>query len=168
MKNETQPRMARLLRVAGTVLVALVFMTVLGMLALQGSGPVSAAPQAIPTPITVYFNSDNVKTDVDFFSASGLATDTNSTAWSLANYEVLDLQYIIDQESTTEPNTTTIKLQHSNDGTNYVDGQTIVSANVADESGVMTQFYNYGQWTRVEVDCTNTNTLTVSVLAVAK
>ncbi len=58
-------------------------------------------------------------------------------------------------------------LQYSNDNTNWSDGPAIVAANVADADG-MVQASNLGRYSRVYATLGNTNTITITVKAVAK
>ena len=78
--------------------------------------------------------------------------------------DVLDIQWIIDQGTT---NTATLKLQYSNDNSNWSDGPALVTNNVADADG-MVQASNLGRYTRVYATLGNTNTITLTVKAVAK
>jgi len=75
-----------------------------------------------------------------------------------------DVQYVIDQGTT---NTATLTIQWSNDNTNWSDGPALVSNNVADADG-MVQVANMGRYTRVASTLGNTNTITITVKAVAK
>jgi len=79
----------------------------------------------------------------------------------------MDLQWGIDQTLLTTMNTTTLKLQFSNDGVNWIDGASFVSANVADAND-MQQYAIFGRYARVYADVSNTNPLTLTVIGVAK
>ncbi len=87
-----------------------------------------------------------------------------SNAMQLSKYEVLDLQYVIDQGTT---NTTTLKIQFSNDNTNWSDGINVVANNAAD-ANAMQQFNNFGRYTRLYATLTNANAVTITARAVAK
>ena len=67
----------------------------------------------------------------------------------------------------TPVNTTTLKIQYSNDGANWADGATIVSNNAADATD-MVQLNNYGRYTRVYATLSGSDPVTITVLAVAK
>lgn len=135
-------------------------------LALIGSqAGVEAGPLPAPTPVVTGFNSEPVYYPVKFFDSKVIKADTGSTLFVLPKYEALDIMYVIDQP--TSVNTTTLKLQHSNDGTNWTDGMTIVSNNADDATG-LNQFTNFGIYTRVYADVTNTEGVTMSVIGVAK
>jgi len=88
-----------------------------------------------------------------------VAADGRGLCVSAGQYNLADIQYSINQSDT---NTITLKLQHSNNGTAYVDGSSIVSANTADASG-MVQLQNFGSQTCVYADVANTNPVTVAV-----
>jgi hypothetical protein len=140
----------------GLILVAL-------MLAILGSAtPSAAAPEAAPTPVSADYAGG--ATNVVFWEAEAITADGGSDAKQLVNYESLDLSYTVDQGTV---NTTTLKIQFSNDGTNWADGINIVAANAADATG-MVQLNNFGRYTRVYADVANSNTVTWTVLAVAK
>ena len=57
----------------------------------------------------------------------------------------VDLQWLIDQ---TAVNTVTLKLQFSNDSTNWIDGATFVTNNAAD-AGDMQQYAVFGRYLRL-------------------
>ncbi len=123
-----------------------------------------AAPLAAPTPVISGWNADNSRYPVNFWLTEVITADGGTEAFTLANYEALDLQYVIDQTSV---NTMTLKLQHSNDGSHWTDGASIVASNAAD-ANALNQFANFGLYSRVYADVTNTNPVTVSVIGVAK
>jgi hypothetical protein len=105
---------------------------------------------------------------VTFASNTRVTTDAGSaTAQPLRDYGILDLQYLVQGSDGT--NAWLLKLQHSNDGTNWVDGATIASG-IAATAGVsdMTRTHNYGGFTRVFFDTTNSVAFTVTVNAIAR
>jgi hypothetical protein len=140
--------------VAGALLIGVLF---------GPAGPGQAAPLAVPTPLAETAGGGDYL-NVVFWSADALTADGGSNALQLPGYEVLDLQYIIDQGTT---NTTTLKIQFSNDNTNWSDGINIVANNAADANG-MVQVNNFGRYTRLYADVTNTNAWTITARAVAK
>jgi hypothetical protein len=126
--------------------------------------PATAAPAAAPTPVSI--NHSGVRSDIVTFHSSDVITaDGNSGVQSVADHAVIDLQWVIDQGTV---NTTTFKLQFSNDGVNWVDGATIATSNAADVNS-MQQFAVFGRWARINRDVSNTNTLTLTTfIGVAK
>lgn len=82
----------------------------------------------------------------------------------LIGFGVLDVQYVIAFSGT---NTTTLTLRHSNDGVNWVTGATLL-ANGTTAGTAMTQTHNFGQFTAVYADVTNSNPVTLTVIAVAR
>jgi hypothetical protein len=64
-------------------------------------------------------------------------------------------------------NTTTLKLQFSNDGVNWTDGATIASA-IAEDGAVLSQQAVFGKFARVYADVSNTNPVTLTVLGILK
>ena len=129
-----------------------------------------AAPLPIPTPVSN--PGDRVSSAVaarypiTFMNAKVIAADGRGTTYSLPEYNILDLQYVIDQGTT--PNTVTLKLQFSNDGINWANGGNLVASSVTDGATDMIQLNNFGRYTNIYADVANTQTITVSVIAVAK
>jgi hypothetical protein len=157
------------MRARQTILAAVAVAVVLfAALALSMGGPanVTAAPAAIPTPVSVNHAGSFADVPV-FFSAQVVTADGGSNAQNIQNHQVVDLQWIIDQTLLTTMNTTTLKLQFSNDGSTWIDGATFATANVAD-AGDMQQYAIFGRYARVYADVSNTNPLTVTVIGVAK
>lgn len=116
-----------------------------------------AAPPAIPTPVSVNYSNDKISPPIQFFANNTVLTQTtNSDSFVLGEAELLDIHYSIDQ---TDVNTMTITLQFSNDGTNWVNGLPVLSANTADTADLR-QFQNFGYRTRVNVALTNSNPVT--------
>ncbi len=127
------------------------------------SGPAAAAPAAAPTPVTVS-QSQKEGHEEALFSSVAITEDTNSTAVNVKQYQITDIQYVIDQ---TAVNTVTLKLQFSNDNAHWTDGATLVSANVADADALSQQAV-FGKYARVNADVTTADLVTVTVLAVLK
>ena len=153
--SQNQYRKGLIAVVAGMALL----MLAVGLLG-QGAPEVSA--DTVPTPASV--NSSSSALYVPFWSASAQAASTNSNSYQLMTYELMDVQWIIDQGTT---NTATLTIQWSNDNSNWSDGPALVSSNVADADG-MVQVANMGRYTRVASTLGNTNTITITVKAIAK
>lgn len=131
---------------------------------MTGPARVSAAPAALVTPVSVNHAGGASKV-VTFFTTRVITQDTASACLNIQNNEKMDLQWVIDQGTT---NTATLKLQFSNNGAaNVVDGATFATANAAD-AGDMQQYTVYGVCARVNVDVTNANALTVTVIGNGK
>lgn len=158
MKNRRLPIMALL------VTALLMF----GILVAMPADNISAAPAAAPTPISVTYSATPGKV-LEFLRVPvSYTADFNTSPLTVMDFEAVDLQYVIDQTAVASVvNTTTLKLQFSNDGTNWVDGATIVSANTAD-ANTLSQLAVFGRLARVNVDVSNTNPITISVIAVGK
>jgi hypothetical protein len=137
---------------------------VLALTALSGEGAATAAPLAAPTPIASINTSQQASSEAAFMDAVVLEDDANSTEVLVKDFEYTDIQYVIDQ---TDVNTVTLKLQFSNDGTNWTDGATLVSSNAADAAALAQQAL-FGKFARINADVANTESVTVTVLAVLK
>lgn len=129
---------------------------------LPGSQDAYAAPLGAPTPQT--FNPS--RTDANVVTWANAKSITADTRWcaDVRNYNGADVQWIIDQGTV---NTTTLKLQFSNDNVNFVDGATLVSANAADANSLNRQLI-YGRWVCVYADLTNSNAIVITAIGVAK
>ena len=124
-------------------------------------GPAGVGNAAIPAQTIL-------PKSVTFAANTRVTTDAGSaTGQDLKNYGVLDVQYVVQASDGT--NAWTLKMQHSNDGSNWVDGATIGSsiASVTNTTD-MTRTHNYGGFTRVYFDTTNSTAFTVTVNAVAR
>lgn len=121
-------------------------------------------PVALVTPVsaTSRGTAANVLTLLD---TTTLTAAANGPAVNVQNFEIADVQYVIDQG--TVANTTTVKLQFSNDNVNWVDGNNIVAANVAD-AGDMQQFALFGRYARVAVSAGNSQPFSVKVIGLGK
>lgn len=125
--------------------------------------PVEGAPLGAPTPIAQYPTNPQPRL-VSFWSAASLTADARSTCFDLSGYNTLDLQYILDQGTT---NTTTVNLQFSNIPGSYVSGVAVVTANAADATDLK-EFNLFGGRTCLYADVTNSNSLSVTVVGLAK
>lgn len=133
------------------------------MFALPMGDAAQAAPAAAPTPNSVTARADDGI--LNFWGTATTATaDGNSGVVDVVGFEVVDLQYVIDQGTT---NTVTLKLQFSNDNSNWVDGATIVTDSAAD-ANAMQQFAVFGRYARINADVTNSNTITITSIGVGK
>lgn len=149
----------------GSLAVAVLLFAAL-VLSMGGPANVTAAPSAAPTPVSI--NHAGTFADVPvFWSTQVVTADGGSSLQNIQNHQVVDLQWGIDQTLLTTMNTTTLKLQFSNDGVNWIDGASFVSANVADAND-MQQYAIFGRYARVYADVSNTNPLTLTVIGVAK
>lgn len=127
------------------------------------TGPIQeASADTVPTPAA--HNPSSSALYVPFWSASAKTASAGSNSYQLMTYELLDVQWIIDQGTT---NTATLTIQWSNDNTNWSDGPALVSNNVADADG-MVQVSNLGRYTRVYATLGNSNPITLTVKAIAK
>ena len=123
-----------------------------------------AAPAPAPTPVSATDSGGN-NAVVTFWSGEALTATGASSVQNVMDFERVDLQTTIDQGTT--PNTVTLKLQFSNDGTNWIDGATVVSANVAD-AGSMQQYALFGRYARLYATAGNSESVTVTAIGVAK
>ena len=123
-----------------------------------------AAPAPAPTPVSATDSGGN-NAVVTFWSGEALTATGASSIQNVMDFERVDLQTTIDQGTT--PNTVTLKLQFSNDGTNWIDGATVVSANVAD-AGAMQQYALFGRYARLYATAGNSESVTVTAIGVAK
>jgi hypothetical protein len=123
-----------------------------------------AAPSAAPTPVAGVVDTPGTAQNAVWMSNLVVTADTGSRALNLGNYAKADVQVVLDK---TGFQTTTLKLQFSNDQTNWTDGATIGSALTADTS-TLAQYALFGRYARVYADVTNSNPVTITVLGLAK
>ncbi len=122
-----------------------------------------AAPLAAPTPLAVAPKNAAPEFPT-IFSSKVISADVRSDCFEVPDYAHVDLHWVIDMAAV---NTTTLKLQHSNNNTSYVDGISFVSAAVADAES-MQQYAIFGRWTCVYADVATTDLVTLTVLGVVK
>lgn len=148
------------LTVASAVLLLALLVTTIG-----GGPQALAAPLAAPTPVAGTYTGGTLARTVTLYNGViSSVTAVNGSGVSILTGDRVDLQYVVDQ---TDVNTVTAKLQFSNDGTNWIDGATFATANAAD-ANVMQQYNVFGALARVNLAATNTNPVTVTVIAVVK
>jgi len=151
------------------ILAALLIAVVLVAGVLQRSG-VQAAPEAAPTAVaSIHASAADSVAYFTFVSGSTARTaDTNGPTVSIPSYSLVDLQTTFDQTVLASgANTTTLTLQFSNDGANWTNGPALATNNVADSTDLI-QAANFGRYTRVNINVSNTNPVTITVLGVAK
>lgn len=146
----------------GTVVV----LSAMAVFSFSPSDSVTAAPQAAVTPVAGVVHS-GVRSDVlTFWSTEVITADGCSALLNIQDHAKIDLQWKIDQGTT---NTTTFTTRWTNDGAvaNVVTDATVVSANAADATAGG-QFSLFGRQACIYADVSNTNTLTVTFIGVAK
>ena len=147
--------------VAVSIIIGLMFL--LAALSLVSNAPPVQA-DTVPTPIYVSGSDDRLY--VTFFEADTTVASEASSGFQLANYEYMDVQWVVDHAGT-PPNTTTVKVQWSNDNTNWSDGPNVIATSSTDGDS-MVQVGNLGRYTRLYKTSTNTGSMTWTVKAVAK
>ena len=126
--------------------------------------PANASPHVAPTPVA-NIPSDSGASTITFQPATALTADTNTrSSLDLKDFEYVDVSYTIDHGTT---NTTTLTIQYSNDGSNWINGVALVSNSAADGSDI-TRVPMFGRYMRINQDVTNANAITITLLGVAK
>lgn len=130
----------------------------------MNSEPALAAPPAAPTPVAA---PDSVGSGhfFRFQPATAITVDTYSPAVEVLGFETLDIEYALDHGTA---NTTTLTVQYSISGDNWTDGAALVTASASDAAAVVARVPVYGRYMRVKQDVTNTNTITITLLAVGR
>jgi hypothetical protein len=123
-----------------------------------------AAPMAAPTPISIPVQARVAPEYPVFFNTKVITVSTRSDCFEVADYSAVDLHWIIDE---TDANSTTLKLQYSNNNTSYVDGLSFVSNAVADAEA-MNQYPLFGRWACVYAALVGNQTVTVTVIGTVK
>jgi len=133
-----------------------------------GGGAATAAPMAVPTPVSVTRPAGDGYVTVAPFSAAVLDEDTTSTCYDVARFSVVDVLYSIDQTIVASTaNTLTLTSQWSIDGVTLVNGVNIVASNAADATD-MAQLQTFGRYFCVLANVSNTQDVTLTVQAIAK
>lgn len=122
----------------------------------------SAAPLAIPTPISAAASGAKPEV-VTFFEAELMTADTTSACVAIDAYTKADLYYDI-AVTGTDNVTHTMTWQFGNDPEALVDGLAVVSAVVADTEA-MQQYQLFGRYACLEVDFTDGTTGTATITA---
>lgn len=152
------------MRNVSLIIAAVLMVFALALTALAGVAPAAAAPQAVPTPVSVTRPAADNYVTVAPWSATAITADTTSTCYDVARYSVVDVLYSIDQGTV---NTTTLTSKWSIDGTTLVSGVNIVASNAADATD-MAQLQVFGRYFCVLADVANSNAVTLTVQAIAK
>lgn len=156
MKTQTRNTLSIVIAV---LFAALLFLSMYGLPGLN----VDAAPPAAPTPVANILTADKTAF-FRFQPATALTANTNTSGKYVQQFNSLDVQYIIDHGTT---NTTTLTIQYSNDNTNWVDGLALVTSSAADGTSI-SRVPLFGAYTRVKQVVTNSNPITITLLAVAR
>ena len=152
------------LRMVGLAALIVVALVVALVVAVPMARPATADVLAIPTPVFTSPTSGILARTATFFDGQALIASGGGEAVNVGNFNRVDLQWVIDVGTV---NTTTYKLQFSNDAVNWVDGVAVASAVVADVNN-LAQFYVFGRYARVYATVANTNPITTTVVGVLK
>lgn len=134
------------------------------MVAMTDSRPFAyAAPNAAVTPVAVKDpRSGKIGAVIPLVTA--VVTADYQKCVDTRDYYVADVQTVIDQVST--PNAVTIKIEHSVDNVNFVDGPQILATVTADND-YLNRYDLYGAYTCANIDiatASTTNTVGVKIL----
>lgn len=146
------------------IIAAFVLLLTVALFPAFNSPQALAAPPAAPTPVAA---PDSVGGGhfFRFQPATAIAADTYSPAVEVLGFETLDIEYALDHGTA---NTTTLTVQYSISGDNWTDGAALVSASASDAAAVVARVPVFGRYMRVKQDVTNTNTITITLLAVGR
>jgi len=127
----------------------------------------SASPPLAPTPVANILASDQAA----FFRiqpALMLTADTNTSGRDVLGFNSLDIQYIVDVDANAV-NTTTLTIQYSNDNTNWDNGVALGTLDAATgDHNDITRIPIFGRYVRINQDVTNTDDITITLLAVGR
>ena len=154
----------KILRTAGLAALLVVALILALVVAVPMARPVTADVLAIPTPVFTSPLAGATARTATFWDTDVLIATGGSAVVDVGNFNRADIMWSIDVGTV---NTTTYKLQFSNDATHWTDGVAVASAVVADVTN-LAQFYVFGRYARVYATVSNTNPLTTTVIAVLK
>ncbi len=150
-----------------TLALAAGFILVAALLLLSAvQAPPAARADTVPTPAAIMNQSDSAAL-ITFLNTTTTTDGADAPAIQLYTFEYCNLQYVIDEDTTTAPNTTTLTVQWSMDGVTWSDGPAIVSAAAADADSIV-QVPVLGRYQRIYSDYTGTQPITVTVKGVCK
>jgi hypothetical protein len=149
---------------AWTLVIALI--AILGGLGLFAGQGAQAAPPAAPTPVANILDTDNA-VFFNFQTATALTADANTTGIEVLPFDSLDVQVVADVTIVTEPNTTTLTIQYSNDGSNWSDGLALATS-LATDTVSITRVPVFGRYMRVEQDVSLSDPITITLSAVGR
>ena len=142
---------------------------VVGLCLLVGASiPVVTQPapvQALSVTPVANLVTSNARQLFQPMTVKGIAADYNTEPMEISSFSWADVEYLEDQATAT--NTVTVTLQFSNDKTTWVSGPAVVANSSADASD-MTRLPLFGQYMRFNVDVANTNTVTLTLSALAR
>jgi len=147
-----------------SALLVVVLLLVALVVALPVARPATADVLAIPTPVFTSPVAGATARTATFWDTDALIASGGSAVVDVGNYSRADIMWSIDVGTV---NTTTYKLQFSNDATHWTDGVAVASAITADVTN-LAQFYVFGRYARVYATVSNTNPITSTVIAVLK
>lgn len=156
--------MTKLFKRAGLVAAAGAMLALL-FVSLFRSAPMGPIHAGVITPVAQTARGSEPARVAEFFKDKTITSDTRA-CFDLANYEVADIQYDIDQNDAFT-NVVTLSVQNSNDNATFNSANTIVNANAADANGIG-QYPLFGRYNCVLADVTGTHGITLSVIGVAK
>lgn len=130
-----------------------------------------AAPSKVPlwavTPVGVE-NPVTGKTGPLIPLVTAALTADGRRCLDTREYNQLDVQTVVEWNST--PDTLTLKIEHSNDQANYVDGP-VIAATIVANNDYLNRYDTYGAYTCINWDVANASATTypvVKVLALPK
>jgi hypothetical protein len=144
------------------VVMAALCVALLAGVLIGGNGPAPAQALSV-TPVANLVTS-NARQLFQPMTAKALTADATTGAMEISSFSWADFAYTVD-EGTSNPFTVTV--QYSNDKSNWVSGATI-AANVSSDGSDMTRLPLFGQYMRLSADVENTNTVTLTLSALAR
>lgn len=107
---------------------------------------------------------------VTFASSRVFTQDTRLDAVALARYGLIDFQYTLNGPATS--NAFTLTLMHSNDASSWVTGTslfgTITATTSTSGTTDMTRSHNFGAFSTIYVDVTNSGPVTLTLSGLAR
>ena len=146
----------------GAVVAVLALLLVMGLV--LKAPAVDAAPAPAPTPVASVIASPGAGVPLVWLQNTVLTANNDSAALSVLDFDKVDLQLVVDVGTV---NTTTLKLQFSNDNVNWVDGATVGTA-IAADANTMAQYAVFGQYARINSALTNSSAITITAIGIGK
>jgi len=149
------------------LLIATLLLAILvGFLASMPAENATAAPVAAPTPVAAVDRGGAEPVLFNLFTNRAIAADTTSTCVEVTRHDVADIYYDVTVDGAAI-NTTTLTLQFGNSETALVDGINVEATIVTDTTGLV-QAQTFGRYMCILANVATTDTVTVTVNALAK
>lgn len=127
-----------------------------------------AAPPAAPTPLADFLMPAVPARAFNLQTVTAITADANTAGVDVLGLGALDIQYVIDHVPSGEVQTTTLRVQYSNDNSNWAEGAILTTSSVADGTDI-TRVPVFGRFIRINKNVSaNSIAITTTLTAVGR